>query len=100
MEYADYIIIAIIVISILVGVLRGFVKEAFSLAVWVAAFLLAFQYSGDLAELLENRIDLPSARTALAFAGLFVSILLVGGLTDCEHSSSHHLVSCMEHENL
>lgn len=80
MEYADYIILAIIVISVLVGALRGFVKEAFSLAVWVLAFLLAFQYSGDLAQLLENRVELPSARTALSFAGLFLAVLLVGGL--------------------
>jgi membrane protein required for colicin V production len=29
---------------------------------------------------LENHIELPSARTSLAFAGLFLSVLLVGGL--------------------
>ena len=80
MEYVDYIIFAIIIISILVGAIRGFIKEAFSLAVWVAAFLVAFQYSGGLAQHLESQIELPSVRTALAFAGLFLSVLLVGGL--------------------
>ena len=80
MEYADYVIIAIIAISILVGAIRGFIKEAFSLAVWAAAFLVAFQYSGVLALQLENHIELPSARTSLAFGGLFLSVLLVGGL--------------------
>ncbi len=80
MEYADYIILGIIAISILVGAIRGFIKEAFSLAVWAAAFLVAFQYSGALAMQLENHIELPSARTSLAFAGLFLSVLLVGGL--------------------
>ena len=80
MEYADYAILGIIAISILVGAIRGFVKEAFSLAVWAAAFLVAFQYSGALAMQLENHIELPSARTSLAFAGLFLSVLLVGGL--------------------
>ena len=80
MEYADYVILGIIAISILVGAIRGFIKEAFSLAVWAAAFLVAFQYSGDLALQLENHIELPSARTSLAFAGLFLSVLLVGGL--------------------
>lgn len=80
MEYADYIIFAIIAISILVGAIRGFIKEAFSLAVWAAAFLVAFQYSGGLAQQLESHIELPSVRTALAFAGLFLSVLLVGGL--------------------
>ena len=80
MEYADYVILGIIAISILVGAIRGFIKEAFSLAVWAAAFLVAFQYSGDLALQLENHIELPSARASLAFAGLFLSVLLVGGL--------------------
>ena len=80
MEYADYIVIAIIVISILVGAIRGFIKEAFSLAVWAAAFVVAFQYSGAVALQLEGHIELPSVRTSLAFAGLFLSVLLVGGL--------------------
>ena len=80
MEYADYVVLGIIAISILVGAIRGFIKEAFSLAVWAAAFLVAFQYSGVLAQLLESHLELPSARTSLAFAGLFLLVLLVGGL--------------------
>ena len=80
MEYADYVVFAIIAISILVGAIRGFVKEAFSLAVWAAAFLVAFQFSGVLAMQLESHIELPSARTSLAFASLFILVLLVGGL--------------------
>lgn len=80
MEYVDYAVLGIVAISILVGTLRGFIKEVFSLAVWAAAFLVAFQYSGALAMQLESHIELPSARTSLAFAGLFLSVLLVGGL--------------------
>jgi membrane protein required for colicin V production len=80
MGYADYIIFASVAISVLVGAIRGFIKEAFSLAVWAAAFLVAFQYSGALAQLLESHIELPSVRTSLAFAGLFLGVLLVGGL--------------------
>jgi membrane protein required for colicin V production len=80
MEYADYIVLGIITISILVGAIRGFIKEAFSLAVWAAAFLVAVQYSGALALQLEAHIELPSVRTSLAFVGLFLLVLLVGGL--------------------
>jgi membrane protein required for colicin V production len=79
-EYADYVVLGIVVISILVGLIRGFIEEAFSLLVWIAAFLVAFQYSGALAMQLESHIELPSARTSLAFAGVFLSVLLVGGL--------------------
>ncbi len=80
MEYSDYAVLGIIVVSTLVGVIRGFIKEAFSLAVWAAAFLVAFQYSGALAMQLESQIALSSARTALAFSGLFLLVLLLGGL--------------------
>lgn len=80
MEYVDYAVLGIIAISILVGALRGFIKEVFSLAVWAAAFLVAFQYSGALAMMLESHVELPSARTSLAFAGLFLVVLLIGGL--------------------
>ena len=80
MLYADYVILGIIAISILVGAIRGFIKEAFSLVVWAAAFLVAFQYSGALSLRLENLIELPSARMSLAFISLFLVVLLVGGL--------------------
>lgn len=79
MEYSDYVVLGIITISILVGAIRGFISEVFSLAVWAAAFLVAFQYSGELALELENYIELPSVRTSLAFAGSFIGVLIVGG---------------------
>jgi len=80
MQYADFVVLAIIAISVLVGAIRGFIKEAFSLAVWAAAFLIAFSYSGALAIYMESHIELPSVRTSLAFAGIFILVLLVGGL--------------------
>ena len=78
MSYADYAILAIVGISLLVGALRGFIKEVFSLAVWAAAFLIAWRFAGDLAGLMEEQVDLPSARTAIAFTGLFLVVLLIG----------------------
>ena len=80
MEWVDYLILGVCGISILVGSLRGLIKEAFSLAVWVAAFLVAFQYSGAIAENMLSSVSLPSARSALAFSGLFILVLVIGGL--------------------
>jgi membrane protein required for colicin V production len=80
MFWPDYAIIAIIALSVLVGTLRGFIKEVFSLVVWIAAFLVAWHFSADVAALMENAVALPSARTAMGFAGLFIAVLLVGGL--------------------
>lgn len=80
MDWPDYAIVAVVLISALVGVLRGFIKEVFSLLVWAAAFLLAYHFAGDLAGMMENAVTLPSARTAMGFAGIFIAVLLVGGL--------------------
>ena len=80
MTWPDYFIFAVIALSVLVGALRGFIKEVFSLAVWAVAFLVAWQFSGAVADLLADAVSLPSARTAMGFAGLFIAVLLVGGL--------------------
>jgi len=80
MSWPDYAILAVIVISVLVGALRGFIREVFSLIVWAAAFFVAYHFSGDVAELMADTVTLPSARTAMGFAGLFIAVLLVGGL--------------------
>lgn len=80
MNWPDYAILAVMAISIGVGALRGFIMEVFSLLVWVAAFGLAYHFAGDVAVLMEGSVTLPSARIAMGFAGLFIAVLLVGGL--------------------
>jgi membrane protein required for colicin V production len=80
--WPDYAILASILISILVGVLRGFVKEVFSLLIWALAFFVAYQYGGNLAVLMEDHVALPSARAVMGFAGLFIAVLLIGGLVN------------------
>ena len=80
MNWPDYAILGTILISVLVGALRGFMKEVFSLLVWAAAFVIAYLYAGNVAVLMEDHVSLPSARTAMGFTGLFVIVLLIGGL--------------------
>jgi len=82
MNWPDYAILAVIAVSTLVGLLRGFIKEVFALLVWAAAFLLAYHFAGGVAGLMEGSVSLPSARLAMGFAGVFISVLLVGGLAN------------------
>jgi membrane protein required for colicin V production len=82
MFWPDYAVIIVIALSILVGVLRGFIKEVFSLGVWAAAFLVAYHFAGDVADLMTDAVTLPSARTAMGFTGLFIAVLLLGGLAN------------------
>ena len=78
--WVDWAIIAIIVVSALISLTRGFVKEALSLVTWVLAGLVAWLFGGALAELLAPYIDTPSLRVIAACSILFILTLLLGGL--------------------
>jgi len=80
MNGVDLVILGILLASIIVSLVRGFIKEVFSILVWMAAIFAAFQVAGPLATALEPIIDLPSARIIVAFAAVFVLVLVIGGL--------------------
>lgn len=79
---ADIGIAVIIAISGLISLIRGFIKEAMSLVIWVAAFVIAMTFSEAASELLVNFIELASLRQLAAWGGLFVGTLLVGALVN------------------
>ncbi|CAD5109751.1 CvpA family protein [Zestomonas carbonaria] len=78
----DWAIIAIIVVSSLISLRRGFVKEALSLVTWIVAGVVAWMFGGALAGHLTEFIDTPSARVITACALLFIVTLLVGALVN------------------
>ena len=80
--WIDWAIIAIIAVSALISLARGFVKEALSLLTWVIAGLVAWLFGGALAELLVPYIETPSLRVIAACSILFVMTLLLGGLVN------------------
>lgn len=80
MHPADGVILAIVAISILFGVFRGFVREAFSLAGWVAAYVVARTFSAPAELFLQDYVATPSLRLAAAWGGLFVLTLLLMAL--------------------
>lgn len=79
-NWADWVILSIILLSSLMSLRRGFVKEALSLVTWLAAFIVARLFSDSLAILLEPYIDLPSFRAIAAFMILFIATLILGAL--------------------
>lgn len=74
--------IGIIVISSLISLSRGFVKEALSLVTWIVAGAVAWMFGGALSEHLAPYIQLPSGRVIAACAILFVVTLLLGALVN------------------
>ncbi|MFW5426395.1 MAG: CvpA family protein [Methylophagaceae bacterium] len=86
MVWVDFLIIGIILISALISIVRGFVKEVFSLASWALAFWVALLFYPHMATLLIDYVATPSIRSFVAFASLFVVTLILGALVN-------HLIS-------
>lgn len=80
MTIFDYSVLAILVVSILLSMVRGVVRELLSLAGWVVAFMVANSFAAVLAPMLPSDIVGQSLRTLLAFAALFLSALLAMAL--------------------
>jgi membrane protein required for colicin V production len=74
----DFIVIGVIVISAIVGLVRGFVREALSLIGFGLAMYLAYRYAGVVAN--QWLSSMPGGRTGqivLGFFALFVGILII-----------------------
>ena len=79
-SWVDWGIIAVILVSGLISLKRGFVREALSLVIWIVAGVIAWLFGGALAEHLVEYIETPSARIIAGCAILFLATLLVGAL--------------------
>lgn len=82
MNWADWTLVAIIAISSLISIKRGFVKEAISLAIWALAFFIAVAFDDRLAVLLQGLIDSASLRVLISFVALFAATLVVGSMVN------------------
>ena len=78
----DWIILAVLAISTLMSVRRGFVKEALSLLTWIAAVVIARLFAGQFSVLLEASIETASLRLGAAYLILFIGTLIVGGMVN------------------
>lgn len=82
MQWVDYAIIAVVGISVLVGLFRGFVREAISVLGWLVAFWVALTFMDVATEYLEPYIEATSLRRAAGFGVLFLAVLVITALTN------------------
>ncbi len=82
MTVVDIVIIFVIILSALFSLMRGFVKEAISLATWIFAIWIAVTFAPKLAGALPNSIESEAARQAIGFGVLFVLTLMVGAVVN------------------
>ena len=81
MNWIDFTIIGVLTVSTIISLVRGFIKEAISLAIWFVAFFIASQFYPYLAAHLTHFND-QMVRNGIAIAILFVSTLILGGLVN------------------
>lgn len=77
---ADIVILIIVIVSALIGLVRGLFKEVLSLASWFAAFILALYFASTLEVYLSQELGDGSIRLVIAFVLIFIATLIVGSL--------------------
>lgn len=76
---ADWLILAVVVLSGALSLFRGFIKEAVSLIAWVGAFIVTSRFYEPLAAKVTFLQD-DMVRKAFACAALFITTIIVVGL--------------------
>lgn len=79
-NYFDIAIVVIILITALIGFMRGIVWMGIFIATWVAAILIALKYKDALASALPIKLTSEVAQTGLAALLIFLGVLLAGSI--------------------
>ena len=96
-NWVDYVVLGIFILSLLAGLMRGFVKEVILVLTWLAAFVVAGMFASPLANVFTSSPQIQSAITsasnsagvnaaqpismvsiAISFILIFIGVLIVG----------------------
>ncbi len=77
LPWIDIVIIALFVISILIGIYRGFVKETLSVVSWALAAVVAFRYGEQASAYIKPYIQQEPLDLAIAYVAVFLISLIV-----------------------
>jgi membrane protein required for colicin V production len=80
MNWADYAILTVLLLSVLMGLWRGFIGEVLALLCWILAFWVAWMFGPALAEQFSASISTPSVRVLLGYALCFITVLIGGAI--------------------
>ena len=79
MTWFDYIIIAILVLSIVIALLRGFIREAASLVTWILGIVLGVSFAPALSQYIGWTGSVP-VKYICSFFAVFLLVFIVGTL--------------------
>jgi membrane protein required for colicin V production len=79
-NWIDYGILSLIGVSVIMGIFRGFVREALSLITWITALVVGVLYCETVAGWFSSRIPMVGLRLLIAFILLILTVLIIGGI--------------------
>ncbi|HET9819724.1 MAG TPA: CvpA family protein [Rhodanobacteraceae bacterium] len=80
MNAADILILAVLALSMLLGLWRGFVSSVLSLLCWIAAFWVAWAFGDRVAAFYSGFLQQPAACLIAGYLTCFLGVLIVGAL--------------------
>lgn len=80
MTVFDYIVIAVVAASVLLGIWRGVVGEIIALVAWILAFFAARWWGDEVANSVLNAISDPELRLVAAWVLVFIVVLMLMAL--------------------
>ena len=80
MNVADIVILAVLALSTLFGLMRGFIREVLSLVCWVAAFWVAWAFGDEVAAFYGGFLREPTACIIAGYVTCFLGVVVVGAL--------------------
>ena len=87
MIWADWALLAVLVASIVIGIIRGFTREFFGLISWIVAILAAVFLAPVAHDWLGSTVSTPSLRIAASYAVVFFGFLVLGAVVTAVVSS-------------
>jgi membrane protein required for colicin V production len=78
MNGADYLILGVLFLSMLLGFIRGFVREAIGVIAWLGGLWLAWRYAHVVEPLLAGRVGDPPVSTWAARTLIVLAVLVAG----------------------
>ena len=80
MAALDWVFVAVLGLSLLLGAWRGLVYEVLSVISWIAAFIVAQWLAPDVAQWLPMRGSAEPIRYAAGFVVVFIAVVFAGAL--------------------
>lgn len=80
MTIFDYVVLGMIGFSILVGLMRGAIRELFSVLGWVLAFYLANRFNAEVIAYMPEQIPGEAVKAMASFLVVFLLVLFVSTL--------------------